>query len=921
MQEILPGQRWISEAEPDLGLGLVVEVDNRTATVLFPASKEQRAYARQQAPLSRVQFQPGDTIGDHDGRRLTVQSVNDEAGILLYTCHDDAGAAVVLPETRLDHRMRLVRPLERLLAGLIDKTRWFELRRDAARWAGEAQRSPARGLLGARIEPIAHQLYIANEVGQRSAPRVLLADEVGLGKTIEAGLILHQQLLTGRARRVLIVVPDNLVFQWFIEMWRRFNLRFSIFDEDRCLAIDAENPFLAEQLVLVGTDFFKLNPERHAQAIKGEWDLLVVDEAHRLEWHADEPGEDYLLIEQLAADAKGVLLLTATPEQFGRGGHFARLRLLDPHRFHDFNVFCEDEEHYQPVAGIVNSLLDGQALSAAQQATLKTLLGDYSLEDVDGVLRQLVDRHGTGRVLFRNTRSAISGFPKRKVVAHNLDNLQSDTNQTGFENSVSFNVLPEQDQKRTEWLANLLRELKPEKVLVICSAAETAVSISAALRDKFGVLAGVFHEGVDLIARDRAAAWFADREEGVQVLICSEIGSEGRNFQFAHHLVLFDLPANPDLLEQRIGRLDRIGQRFEIQIHVPYLPGTKDQRLFRWYHEGLDAFETTCADGVTVFNQLGERMQGLLSGDCDLDQLISDTQKIHQTLVEKVQQGRDRLLEFNSNNPDIARSLIAAIDEADFDNHLGDFLNRAFDALGIDTEELSAHIWLARPSDHMHIDALPGLPEDGIRYCLRRDIALLHDDVQFITWEHPLVAAVLDVLNTTEMGNSAVTVIKDEQWNKEPLLLEALFAVECSTLVQLDLKRFIEAGMFRVLVDMKGNEVSESMPSDTIDGYCLSRDRVTSGKVLRSQQAPVKSLYEHALRHAEEQLKDIVEHASNKASQEMTAEIKRLKQLQVVNPSVRNDEIEYLELMSDAIGKALAGAGLRLDAVRLVIVN
>ena len=920
MQEILPGQRWISEAEPGLGLGLVVEVDIRTATVLFPASEEQRVYARQEAPLSRVQFQPGDAIGDHDGRRLTVQSVDEEEGILLYICHDADGAVAVLPETRLDHRMRLVRPLERLLAGLIDKTRWFELRQDAARWAGEAQRSAARGLLGARIEPIAHQLYIANEVGQRSAPRVLLADEVGLGKTIEAGLILHQQLLTGRASRVLIVVPENLVFQWFIEMWRRFNLRFSIFDEERCLAIDAENPFLAEQLILVGADFFKQNPERHEQAIKGEWDLLVVDEAHRLEWHADEPGADYLLIEQLATDSKGVLLLTATPEQFGRGGHFARLRLLDPHRFHDFKTFCEDEEHYQPVAEIVNSLLDEKALSEDQQTTLKTLLGDSSLEDVDGVLRQLVDRHGTGRVLFRNTRSAISGFPQRKVIAHNLEEAQSEE-KTGFENHVSFDVLPVQDQKRTEWLAGLLRELKPEKILVICSAAETAVSISAALKDKFGVLAGVFHEGIDLIARDRAAAWFADREEGAQILICSEIGSEGRNFQFAHHLVLFDLPDNPDLLEQRIGRLDRIGQQFDIQIHVPYLPDTQDERLFRWYHEGLDAFEATCADGVTVYNQLGDRADGLLKGDCDLDQLISDTQKIHQDLIENVQQGRDRLLEFNSNNPEIAKSLIEAIDEADFDDHLTNFLNRAFDAFGIDTEELSAHIWLARPSDHMNIDALPGLPEDGIRYCLRRDIALLHDDVQFITWEHPLVAALLDVLNTTEMGNSAVTVIKDDEWNKEPLLLEALFVVECSSPVQLDLNRFFEAEIFRVLVDMKGKEIGKTMLAEDIDGYCLRRDRVTSGKVLRSQQAPIKSLYKHALHHAEEQLKTVIKQASKKANLEMTAEIERLKQLQVVNPSVRDDEIEHQQLMSDAVSKALAGAGLRLDAVRLVIVN
>ena len=91
------------------------------------------------------------------------------------------------------------------------------------------------------------------------------------------------------------------------------------------------------------------------------------------------------------------------------------------------------------------------------------------------------------------------------------------------------------------------------------------------MKQKHGIRATLFHEGMSLIERDRAAAWFADPEEGAQVLICSEIGSEGRNFQFAHHLVLFDLPSNPDLLEQRIGRLDRIGQNAVIKIHVPYV--------------------------------------------------------------------------------------------------------------------------------------------------------------------------------------------------------------------------------------------------------------------------------------------------------------------------------------------------------------
>ena len=114
---------------------------------------------------------------------------------------------------------------------------------------------------------------------------------------------------------------------------------------------------------------------------------------------------------------------------------------------------------------------------------------------------------------------------------------------------------------------------------MICAHAQTAIDLENALRVKEGIRAAVFHEGLSIFERDRAAAYFAQEEDSAQVLLCSEIGSEGRNFQFAHHLVLFDLPNNPDLLEQRIGRLDRIGQTQTIRLHVPYFEDTAQQLL------------------------------------------------------------------------------------------------------------------------------------------------------------------------------------------------------------------------------------------------------------------------------------------------------------------------------------------------------
>ena len=107
------------------------------------------------------------------------------------------------------------------------------------------------------------------------------------------------------------------------------------------------------------------------------------------------------------------------------------------------------------------------------------------------------------------------------------------------------------------------------------------------------------------------------------MLICSEIGSEGRNFQFANQLVMFDLPFNPDLLEQRIGRLDRIGQNRDIDIHVPYLEQTSQAILARWFNVCLNAFADTCPTGRAVYDESGRLIEMLAGGDTtELDDVI-----------------------------------------------------------------------------------------------------------------------------------------------------------------------------------------------------------------------------------------------------------------------------------------------------------
>jgi len=296
----------------------------------------------------------------------------------------------------LCHNIRFNKPQDRMFAGQIERMNHYTLRYDCLKQRHKMQQSELLGLAGTRANLIPHQLHIAKEVGSRYAPRVLLADEVGLGKTIEAGMIILQQVLTGRAERVLILLPETLQHQWLVEMRRRFNLKFSIFDEERCVEAyaDAENPFETEQLIIASLGLMR-KKTRYQQAIDAEWDLVVVDEAHHLEWNSEKPSREYRIVEGLAQATPGILLLTATPDQLGHQSHFARLRLLDPDRFYDYQAFLAEEQDYQKVAQAAQELIDQPVLSDAARNTLTEILKE---KDISGLLMILLAIQSLRRV-------------------------------------------------------------------------------------------------------------------------------------------------------------------------------------------------------------------------------------------------------------------------------------------------------------------------------------------------------------------------------------------------------------------------------------------------------------------------------------------------------------------------------------------
>lgn len=913
------GQRWISETENSLGLGMISALDFRSVTLHFPATDETRIYAVAQAPLTRIVLNKGEQLHHQAGWQGEVLDIQEMNGLLFYLVKNAQGEDVIVNEKELSPIISFSQAKDRLFSSQIDRSEHFALRYQTLLHQQAQFQSPLLGLRGNRAGLIPHQLHIAQEVGNRINPRVLLADEVGLGKTIEAGMILQNQLFAEKVQRVLIIVPETLQHQWLVEMLRRFNLHFSLFDEERCedFAEQAINPFSTESLIICALDWLKAHPHRVQQAIEAEFDCLIVDEAHHLAWSENAPSAAYLLVEQLANAIPSVLLLTATPEQLGLESHFARLRLLDPERFYDYQAFLKEQENYQPVADAVQSLLSEKPLSAVEKNHISDLLNERDVEPLfkalachndeekqaarQELIQNLIDRHGTSRILFRNTRQGVKGFPHRIYHQITIDTAEVD--------------------EKIHWLIDFLKSHRNEKILVICKTAQTAIQLEQVLREKEAIRSAVFHERMSIIERDRAAAYFADTDNGAQVLLSSSIGSEGRNFQFACHLVLFDLPENPDLLEQCIGRLDRIGQTRDVQIYVLCLANSAQQDLARWYHEGLNAFEQTCPIGMALFEQYESLLKVQSENKADFDQLILQTQKQAKALRLALEKGRDRLLELNSNGGEKAQQLATEITQIDNSPQLVDFALNLFDIIGVEQDDLGESSIVITPTGTMLVPDFPGLKEEGVTVTFDRQLALAREELEFLTWDHPMIRQGIDLIASGDIGKASMALLVNKQLPAGTLLVELIYMIESQSPKGLQLNRFLPPTPVRLLLDSKGNDLAGQVNFDTLQNKLKPLGKDIANKMVKIARPNIEQLIKIGDHKMTEIAQAQIQEARKLADQTLSTELNRLIALKAVNKNIRQVEIDALEKQRVLSLEELSKASWRLDSLRVIVTN
>jgi ATP-dependent helicase HepA len=613
--------------------------------------------------------------------------------------------------------------------------------------------------LGGRVRLFPHQLYIAERATVSNPVRWLLADEVGLGKTIEACLILNRLVHTGKIDRCLVVVPEALTVQWLGELWRKYHQVFTLLDGPRLADVTRDfggsfNPFDVHRRVVIALETLIERPELTGQAVSAGIDLLVVDEAQRIRRPPGHPGDaGWRAIAPIAGLGRHVLLLSATPLEDDAHGFFRMLQLLRPEEFPDDVSFddrlargtplppCTSSTRRADIGGLPPRVGIPIDVPAAMRADLKA--GPYANTGVVMANADVVAgadlQVGPSVVARRRTierirRALSSGAALAAVLGPDERALRRQAEAI------------DAADPRVEWLlanAPRWRQAK-EKSLVFVAHRETLEMLRAVLSHRAQLASGVFHEELSAARRDTEVARFRE-PDGPSLLVSTECGGEGRNFEFCRRLVLFDLPWKPTVVEQRIGRLDRIGRRIPVEI-VYFRPpggiGADVARLLETlgvFREPLAGLEPQLAHVEGALEEIA-LAAGASLDEARLDQLVAEARAARTRIREAAYQQLHR----DPYRADMAAAILARV-PADLDALTEQVVTGACTRLGFRVEHVRGRrIFAIEFGSEALVDSLPGVA-GGSTFVgtFDREEAVEDESIDFFASGHPLVEGIL----------------------------------------------------------------------------------------------------------------------------------------------------------------------------------
>ena len=498
------------------------------------------------------------------------------------------------------------------------------------------------------VEPLLYQIETVRKVLKQFRGRVLLADEVGLGKTIEAGMVLKEYALRGMAERALVLTPASLVGQWREEMETKFGLAFATSYDP--LLREEPQAFWAQDRIIASIAAARRS-EHAERLIERQFDLIIVDEAHHLR---DRSSRSWKLVDSL--NKRFLLLLSATPVQNDLVELYNLLTLLKPGIFKTLKEFR------------LAYMTPGKPRQPANSERLRVLMRGAMIRNTRAVVAlKLPRRHATtirvdggpGETAAYAELAALArrlaaerGAKRERLTLHHLLSAAGSSPKAAAAAVARFAARNPGDPIWAEladrWatieiggkeaaLIDLLRRNPTEKKIVFVHSRETLAYLADRL-ERAGVSLARYDGSLSGPEKDAAIAAFRDH---AGVLLCTQSGGEGRNIQFCNTLINFDVPWNPMAIEQRIGRIDRIGQSREVFVFNLVTRGTIEEQLLTLLEEKISMFELVVGEVGAILGGLEEERE---FPDLVLDAWLEATETVRlqafEALGQRLEQAR-----------------------------------------------------------------------------------------------------------------------------------------------------------------------------------------------------------------------------------------------------------------------------------------
>ena len=699
------------------------------------------------------------------GRPVRVTQTNKETTIA--AVREDGAFTLANGQTAASHALWPLELegalLERLSVGDLDDVDDFITRMNILHLLALREADGLGPFLGGRVRLFPHQLYVAERASASDPVRWLLADEVGLGKTIEASLILNRLVHLDKVTRCLVVTPDTLSVQWLGELWRKYHQVFTLLDKERLADVARDfgedfNPFELHRRTVVSIEMLIERPELTAQAVKAGIDLLVVDEAQHLRRPPGHPGEPaWRAVAPIAALGRHVLLLSATPLEDDAHGFFRLLQMLRP------QDFPED-------MSIEARLAQGTPLPACTSATRRADIG--GLPPRVGIP---IEHPATARLSpQRLVETAVRSAPAANAIAER-DKIDRVRRALASGAALAAVLGPNDSELRTqalamdavdpriEWLASQAPRWRAakEKTLVFVAHRETLEMLREKLSQRAQLATNIFHEGLTPARRDTEVARFRE-VDGPSLLISTESGGEGRNFEFCRRIILFDMPWKPSVVEQRIGRLDRIGRKIPVEV-VYFRPeagiGRDVVRLFEalgLFREPLAGLEPQLAPVEGALGEVALDPTASLSDD-RFDALVGHAQEARTRIREAAYQQLHR----DPYRPQMAPAILARVPK-ELDSLNQEVVINAAIGLGFTIAHPPGHrVFSIELGSGATVDGLPGVPAgSGYVGTFDREEAVENEFIDFFASGHPLVEGVFAHYEESAIGRAVRFEIK-----------------------------------------------------------------------------------------------------------------------------------------------------------------